>query len=287
LDRTFWPTADLQGGLLEGANLFEAVFESADFSGARLEGAFLRHARLESAIFRFAMLQGADLAFAQLEGAVFSGAQMESALLHGADMERVVLSGAKMGRADLSQTNMQKADLSFAQLERANFSFAQMQGADLTGAQLEGAILDGVRMKGAVLNGSHLVGFVDRLTLLQFSNLNAAVNEAGALRYFVLSNASWDSKTDFRSAFLDGSVVVASDFRARMGDPCQWVDRQVETDAEFYSLWRWWLKQTKNDDILRANKLPNLQVPDATPELLAKYGLTDCKPGEPFGPMPD
>jgi hypothetical protein len=57
-----------------------------------------------------------------------------------------------------------------------------------------------------------------------------------------LTCAQFDAQTDFRNAFLDGSVSITPAFRAQMGDPCQWVETVIDDDAEFYGRWRGWVE---------------------------------------------
>jgi len=182
--------------------------------------------------------------------------------------------------------NFSRANLADVFWPAADIFRAKMNGADLRLAQMEGANLSGAQMEGANLSLSHLVGLTDRPISLVNANLTAATNDAGVLRFVDMTGAMWDNRTDFRGAFLDGSVLLPDGFFERMGRPCQWVLNAELNDAEFYSLWRWWVQKTGNDWLLRSPP-PYLDVPDATPELLAKYNLTDCKPGQDFGPMPD
>jgi alcohol dehydrogenase YqhD (iron-dependent ADH family) len=147
---------------------------------------------------------------------------------------------------------------------------------------MEGANLWGARMEGADLRRSRIFGLTHRVSALT-PNLSASTNEGGAIRLVDLSDAVWDAETDFRDAFLDASVTVPDAFTTRMGSPCQWVDTRL-SDTEFMSVWAWWLDQLEIGRFLQPSDIRN--IPRPAPDRLAELGLTDCKPNQPFGPMP-
>ncbi|MEM6636399.1 MAG: pentapeptide repeat-containing protein [Pseudomonadota bacterium] len=257
-------TAILRSAQMEGADLRDAQMEEVDLRSSQLEGADFRNALMKGAILRNMQLQGSDLSFAfmeeadlreaKLEGANLSGAQLEGADLREAQLEGANLSGAQMQRVDFRSARMVGADLSSAQMEGADFRFAQMEvvdlssaqmdGSDLRFAQMEGADLFRAQMEGADLRFSLLSGSQGVDVVLSATNLSAVTYDGGALRYVDLVGnlynlTEWDALTDFRNAFLDGSVKRRPSFTAQMGDPCQWID-EVLDDETFFGLWRAW-----------------------------------------------
>ncbi|MFL4471428.1 pentapeptide repeat-containing protein [Tateyamaria armeniaca] len=234
-----------------------------------------------------AQMQGANLFMAQMQEADLLGARMQGAVLQSAQMQGADLSRARLARANFTGAEMRRADLSFADLQGADFFFAEMQGVDLRFANMPGVNLEYAVMEGADLSFSRSVGSKDKPVSMESTSLNSTTNDAGALRFADLTAATWDEETDFRNVFLDASVTVPSAFRIRMGDPCQWVDSEL-SDAEFYSLWHWWIVASGNGFFWRYRFQPdNVDVTPPTPERLAELGLTDCEPDQPFGPMPE
>ncbi len=197
---------------------------------------------LRRATLTNSFLAGANLSGAQMEGAVLIEAQMEGAVLIKAQMEGAVLSGAQMEAAVLSGAQMEGAVLIKAQMEGAVLSGAQMEGAVLSGAQMEGANLDGAQMEAAVFDFSELTGTPDAINVLFATNLSMSTNIGGMLRFVDLSRIELDPETDFRNSFLDASVTITPEFRAQMGNPCQWVRDVITDDDAFYGHWRGWIE---------------------------------------------
>lgn len=141
-------------------------------------------------------------------------------------------------------TNMdfRKAILAKSSLTGANLSGAQMEGAFLWGAQMEGADLWAAQMEGAIFDYAKLTGVKAAYILLQETNLSMSANNGGMLRFVDLTGAEFDGSTDFRNAFLDGSVRMTDAFRQQMGKPCQWHNDVIEDDATFYGRWRGWIE---------------------------------------------
>jgi uncharacterized protein YjbI with pentapeptide repeats len=166
---------------------------------------------------------------------------MQGAVLIGAQMQRADLHGAQMQGADLSEAQMQGADLSEAQMQGADLSGAQMEGADLSGAQMEGADLSGTQMEGAALHYAQLTGAADDHKILYDTNLSMSIIGGGMLRFVDLTTVQFDETTDFRNAFLDGSVAMTAAFRDQMGQPCQWATEPLN-DAAFHARWRGWIE---------------------------------------------
>ncbi|MCP3972215.1 MAG: hypothetical protein GY717_18210 [Rhodobacteraceae bacterium] len=116
-----------------------------------------------------------------------------------------------------------------------------MQGANFWEAQMQEA-----RMMGADLSRSTLTGMPDSPNPLTRTNLTAATNHGGALRFVDLTMIEFDAATDFRNAFLDASVALPDGFRDQMsggksGEPCQWHPEEL-SDDEFHARWRGWLE---------------------------------------------
>ncbi len=84
-------------------------------------------------------------------------------------------------------------------------------------------------------------GRKDSVNVLRYTNLRQTTNNGGRLRFADLSTVLFDDATVFRNAFLDGSVVVTPEFRAQMGNPCQWVEDELD-DEEYYGSWRGWIE---------------------------------------------
>ncbi|MDW3221892.1 MAG: pentapeptide repeat-containing protein [Paracoccaceae bacterium] len=208
-----------------------------DFRNAILANSFLTGANLSEA-----QMEGAFLWGAQMEGAFLWGAQMEGANLSSAQMEGADLWGAQMEGANLSSAQMEGADLWGAQMEGADLRRAQMEGADLRRAQMEGADLRRAQMERAMFDYTRLTGVKTAYIHLQETNLSMSTNHGGMLRFVDLTGADFDGGTDFRNAFLDGSVRMTDAFRQQMGDPCQWHDDVIEDDEIFYGRWRGWIE---------------------------------------------
>ena len=269
--------AQLQGANLRIANIRRAYLRNANLQGAvlraaQLEGADLTEAQLKGAVLEAAKMQGAKLWFAHLQEAKLSGAQLQGAYLRKAQLQNAVLEHTNLQGANLSGANMQKAHLLGALMQEANLSGANMQGAVLAGAQMQGANLTGAQMQGANLlrakmqkaslskvqfQGANLVetqmqearlsfstiaGSETRINLLKDTNLSKIENIGGLLRFVDLSPAVFDAGTDFRTTFLDGSVIMTEEFREQMGHPCQWADAVITDDVVFYGRWRGWLE---------------------------------------------
>ncbi|MGH1578014.1 pentapeptide repeat-containing protein [Planktotalea sp.] len=214
-----------------GAILNESFLSGANLAGAHLQNAVLSSAQLQNAYLDRAQLQNADLSWAQLQNAYLSWAQLQNAYLSWAQLQNAALFRAQLQNADLSRAQLQDANLSEAQLQDANLSRAQLQDANLRRAQLQ----------GAVLHFAELTGKKSQINFLNATNLSASINNGGALRFVSLAGARFDAKTDFRNAFLDGSVARSAAFDEQMGTPCQW-HADILADEQFYGRWRGWVE---------------------------------------------
>lgn len=169
-------------------------------------------------------------------------------------------------KPDWSDAGARKPDL-----RNANLPEAFLSGADFSGAQMQGANLVREQMEEANHGYSRLTGSANRPILLRYTNLNARTNHAGALRFVDFTDAIFDARTDFRNAFLDGSVTLPDAFRAQLGDQCQSRFETVLTDQAFYGRWRGWVEAS--DELWRFN--PPDEWRDVTaipPDPLAAYG---------------
>ncbi|MEL6620363.1 MAG: pentapeptide repeat-containing protein [Pseudomonadota bacterium] len=291
--------ADLRDAFLAGANLTGARFVGAratraDFERARLDYADLSGSKRPvsflgtDANFQRVVLTGASLVHANLRWADLRGAQMRGANLFGAYMPEADLRSAQMDDANLFAAQMRNASLRSVEMNGTRLFRANMRGVNLVRARMEDVDLFGTDLRGANLNTSYLAGTKDRRVRMTGTDLSGAQNAHGALRFVNMTGAKWDAETDFREVFMDGSVTVSADFRARMGNPCQWLSETLDT-AEFNSMWRWWLQLSGNRFWLRSTaswRSDLRDVPLPTPERLDALGLTDCVPDQPFGPMP-
>ncbi|MEM6565197.1 MAG: pentapeptide repeat-containing protein, partial [Pseudomonadota bacterium] len=246
LTRAQMQRVDLREAQMEGAVLFEAQMEGAVLDGAQMQEANLFGAQMQEANLFGALMQGADLRWAQMEGAKLNVAQMQDADLHGARLQGAMLFAAQMGGADLKEAQMQGVILNGAQMQEANLDGAQMQGANLSRSQMAGANLIRTQMDGALFDYSELTGTSDRPNILASTNLSASINSGGALRFVNLNEVTFDAQTDFRNAFLDGSVLMTPEFRKQMGSgdergPCQWAASELYGNL-FYGRWRGWLE---------------------------------------------
>lgn len=280
--------SDIQGVNFSGATLDEAQLGgaklmNADFSATRLNRASLNRAYAQEADFSHALLAFADLFGAEMEKANFFGAQLLGAKLDQAKMQKVTLIDARLHGASFVRAVMPQAILRTAQMEKTNLFSAQLDGADLRGAIMQDVNLNGTKLPGANLGFAAIFGSDFLETTLSVTNLAATQASGTALRYVDLTQAEWDDKTDFRNAFLDASVTVPDYFRARMGNPCQWLSERLGY-REFHSVWRWWIDRLSAPSVLLSYDI--LSAPYPTPERLAELGLTNCAPDQPFGPMP-
>jgi uncharacterized protein YjbI with pentapeptide repeats len=281
LQKPNWNSVDVEKPDLRNAIMPSTFLSGSHLRGAQMEGAFLIEAQMEGAILRDAQMEEADLRGAWMEGADLRGAQMERADLFRTQMEGAILRDAQMKGADLKEAQMEGANFSKAQMEEADLRGAQMEGASLSGAQMEGANLSwaqmeevnlrGAQMEGADLSYSHLTGKEDRKSLLQSTNFSASRNNGGALRFLDMTEIVFDGRTDFRNAFMDGSVELTDAFRMQLGDQCQSRLDTVLSDEEFYGRWLGWL----------------LAEPDSLSTQLVRWYLpAKWKDVEPIAPDP-
>jgi uncharacterized protein YjbI with pentapeptide repeats len=128
---------------LRGRHLEQAAFTSADLTKAdaslstgQLQGALLDFAQLQGAYLESAELQGALLDFAQLQGAVLIGAQLQGATLDDAQLQGAVLAGAQLGGASLNDAQLQGAALVGVEVRATDFSGAFLRRTKIDSEQL-------------------------------------------------------------------------------------------------------------------------------------------------------
>jgi hypothetical protein len=107
-------------------------FEQASFARAHLEGTVLRGARLAEAI-----LWRACLAKAYLPGADLRSASLIEADLHGADLRGACLVGAELQKADLMDADLRGADLRGAAIDAAQLQSAVTDGQTIPPGRAE------------------------------------------------------------------------------------------------------------------------------------------------------
>jgi uncharacterized protein YjbI with pentapeptide repeats len=89
--------ADLQGAVLNGANLSHAILRDANLFLAELHGTNLRNADLSGANLKWADLRSADLSFADLTGAtVLSNEELHEITFAAYGIAGPIIAGATM-----------------------------------------------------------------------------------------------------------------------------------------------------------------------------------------------
>ena len=190
------------------------------------------------------------------------------------DLRKAKLYSTFMAGVSLWAARLDGATLDHAQMEETALNFAKMPGAKLTNTYLERAKLNYSYLTSPALHPANMVD----------ANLSAAINEGGAMRSMDMTGVRFSPMTDFRNVFMDGSVIVPKEFAEQMGTPCQWV-KQTLADPEFFSLWRWWVRQNPvysdefNDamwrDLIAPHGWEDVELP--TDEQLEAYGVKTCK----------
>ena len=118
-DKNHFRDGTLRGINLAGANLQKVLLARADMEGAVLQGANLRESYFGATNLR--------------------GANLEKADLGGANMREVILIGANLSCANMCNTHLASARLQEATLSGVNLCEANLWGANLQGATLDGA----------------------------------------------------------------------------------------------------------------------------------------------------
>lgn len=131
---------DLSGIVLNGVRLFRANFNGSNLDGAIMQKANLGYATFNPLKSKAASLQGVDLRSANLHDAEFREANLASAQFQETEFEGVVhppqLQGKVLG---LLPASLERTDFSYANLFRANFKGCFLYGTKLEGAYIRGA----------------------------------------------------------------------------------------------------------------------------------------------------
>ncbi|WP_172329252.1 pentapeptide repeat-containing protein [Mangrovicoccus sp. HB161399] len=232
--------SDIRQASMPWTNLYSADMEGADLRDTEMRGAILRRARLDGARLEDAKLQGAVLKGAYLQGAALRHTHLQGAVMEGAFLEGAVLTGAYLQGAVLSGAHLKEAVLDSAHLQGAVLEGVRMQEADLSEANIQNAKLREAELERADLSRSLLTGTGETSSSLHSANLKSSVNQGGAARFADLSRAAFNDRTDWRNAFIDGSVDLPSGFPIPIVRACGWITQAIEDDLEFYGKWRGW-----------------------------------------------
>lgn len=194
------------------------------------------------------------------------------------DLREALMSSSFMAGAVLWQADMEMAQFQHAQMEGAFFNFAKMKHTIFTNANLQSVNFSYSLLSGTSQFPNNFIG----------ADISAATSKAGAFRHVEFRNLKFDGQTDFRNTFLDGTVSVPADFARRMGGardrPCQWLTTPL-SDAQFYSVWRWWVEIGPDHAMFPDNRLWEKNVAPKgwenvvhpTAQELADLNLTNCK----------
>ncbi|MEP2532911.1 pentapeptide repeat-containing protein [Shimia sp.] len=245
LKKPTWSAAKATRPDLRHAVMPNAFLPGASLSRAQMQNAILSEAQMQNANLSEAQMQNVNLFEAQIQNANLFRSQMQNADLSGAQMQNANLSEAKMKGAILFRSKMHNSNLSWAKMQNAILIETQMQNANLFRSQMQNAIITGAQMQNADLSGALLTGAPEAPILLYATNLNASINNGGALRFVDFNSAILDAKTDWRNAFFDASVAIPPNMQKQIGHPClrNWVGENPVPliDEEFFGRWHGWL----------------------------------------------
>jgi len=206
-------TVNLQGAMLEEADL-----QDIDLAGVDLHGAMLGEANLQGALLEDADLRDAGLRFANLRDAALEGANLQGADLWGVNLENADLTGADLTGVLLGEGILRGADLSRADLRSVDFGKADLTGARLTGADLRGATLSGTILRGAMLDDAQL-GDVNLSTCdLTHVALGGATLEKTRFGASQLGGAIGEERGRRYDAAVKGYIALERNF-TDLGDP--------------------------------------------------------------------
>jgi uncharacterized protein YjbI with pentapeptide repeats len=142
LNRAWFPSAQLQGAVLDEVQARDADFHEADLHSTTLRNPDLRRSKLQhvtagNADLTGALLGGADLSRTDLNGAKLNGARLRGANLRDADLRAADLTGADLADADLSMASFIGTVLVRAQMPRA-----RVYGVSTWNVRVEDALQD-------------------------------------------------------------------------------------------------------------------------------------------------
>lgn len=206
--------ADLSGMNLEGVILNNAQLIQADLSGANLRDAKINdatliHAKLENADFTGAQLCRTNFSYAKIE---LLGANFNNAMLFQSNFVKASLRNSNFNKADLVaallveadfeggsfiDADFNKAELNKANFRNANLSRARMRGADLGEADFTEAILNGVDFTKARLNKVNFASIQAIGSDLSLASLvGTDFTKANLERTRIYGISAWDIKKD-------------------------------------------------------------------------------------------
>lgn len=140
----------------ESARLNDEDLRDIDFNGVNLSDAELIRVDLREANLDGLILDNAELGSSDLRGANLSNTKLIHTDLRSANLTNSILKGATLSAADLRGADLSYADLSEANLYGARIDGAYLHGANLHKANLNAAELDGADFKDANLNSADL-----------------------------------------------------------------------------------------------------------------------------------
>ena len=238
---------NLDGVILELANLPFARFQSASLKAAFLEGINLRQAklmranlseaRLAGADFEGAEISGADLSFVECEGANFTNANLVEVNFQGANLDETCFKGANLRRA-----NFKNAVLSYAEMNGADIEGAKFDGAKIVGTDFKGTALERIHLEKTSFEGTHPRDFVLEPAKPQSVNLdeedffNLIMNEeespnAGAAKhYFEKSNSNQRplTKESKKNLSVDSNFINQKRVADAVGDLIKKVNSSID-----------------------------------------------------------
>lgn len=149
--------ANLQGAMMEGAELLLAKLDGSDLSQARLHGV-----KGAAASFVGADLSGADLSAAELRDAKFGearliGADLTDAKL-SADLTDASLKGANLSRASLQYAYLARTDLTDALLDKTSFEDGHLVEMNLENFDLRSTSWSNAQVENSSLAGCDFTG---------------------------------------------------------------------------------------------------------------------------------
>jgi uncharacterized protein YjbI with pentapeptide repeats len=119
--------------------------------GAVFAGADFRHADVDGCVLELADLRSCDFRYARLGRALLNGANLTEADLSRADLSAASLSDAVLVKARLLQCNLKKASLDRCDCALADLRWANLYGAGLWETKLERADLRGANVASTLL----------------------------------------------------------------------------------------------------------------------------------------
>ena len=186
-------SADLEGQLLIGKNLSNALLDRAN-----LNRADLRHADLTKASIR-----NANIYDAHFNDAIFEETDLCGSVIIRSSFPRAKFRGTKL-KAEIQKVNFQKASFHGTDLSGVKFWECDFYGADLTDTILSGATISNSSLAETVFNHAHM----DRIDLSGTKLVRAKLIDCN-LHEAKLINTSL-VQTDLTGADLTGCQVYGA-----------------------------------------------------------------------------